>query len=235
MWKRNFSVLVLSILSMALLSSGCNRKTGVEDFDDADSEERPDIKHGVQPIPDDQVAVIETQDFGSIVIELYSNLAPQTVERFKKLIQEGFYNGTTFHRVNSSLIQGGDPLTKDNDRSNDGAGDSPYPNLPGEFSDVPFEAGSLGAARLGATPAFGGRPAVTEEQARNTANCQFFITLGPMPEFDEDYTLFGKVITGLNNVRIIAGVPLEDDSERPQEKVLIKTISLQPRANFVSR
>lgn len=235
MWKRYCSVLVLSILSIALLASGCNRKTGVEDFDETDNEERPDIKHGVQPIADDQVAVIETQDFGRIVIELYSNLAPQTVERFKKLIQEDFYNGTTFHRVNPSLIQGGDPLTKDGDPSNDGAGDSPYPNLPGEFSDIPFESGSVGAARLGATPAFGGRPAVTEEQARNSANCQFFITLGPMPEFDEDYTLFGKVISGLNNVRIIAGVPAEDDSERPQDKVLIKTISLQPRSNFVSK
>ena len=235
MWKRYFGVLLLSILSIAVLVSGCNQKTGVEDFDESDTEERSDIKHGVQPIPDDHVAVIETQDFGRIVIELYSNLAPQTVERFKKLIQEGFYNGTTFHRVNPSLIQGGDPLTKDGDPSNDGAGDSPYPNLPGEFSDIPFEAGSVGAARLGATPAFGGRPAVTGEQARNTANCQFFITLGPVPEFDEDYTLFGKVISGLNNVRIIAGVPVEDDSERPQDKVLIKTISLQPRTNFVSR
>ena len=235
MWKRYFAVLLLSSLSIALLASGCNRKTGVEDFDEAETEERPDIKHGVQPVPDEHVAVIETQDFGRIVIELYSNLAPQTVERFRKLIQEGFYNGTTFHRVNPSLIQGGDPLTKDGDPSNDGAGDSPYPNLPGEFSDIPFEAGSVGAARLGASPAFGGRPAVTEEQARNTANCQFFITLGPMPEFDEDYTLFGKVITGLNNVRIIAGVPVGDDSERPQDKVLIKTISLQPRSNFVSK
>src|SRR5207249_11994213 len=61
---------------------------------------------------------------------LFRSIAPQMVARFKKLIAEGFYNGTAFHRINAAagLIQGGDPLSKDNDPENDGAGDSPYGN-----------------------------------------------------------------------------------------------------------
>jgi len=72
------------------------------------------------------------------------------------------------------LIQGGDALSKDNDPANDGSGESPYGNVPGEFSDIPFDRGTVGAARRGASPEFNGRAAVTEEQARDTANCQFF-------------------------------------------------------------
>lgn len=221
------------ILTLGL--SACENKTAVKDFEGSEEEERADVKRGVKPIPDDQVAVIETADYGLIVIELYSNIAPQTVDRFKKLIQEGFYNGTTFHRVNPDLIQGGDPLTKDYNPQNDGMGNSPYPNLPAEFSDVPYELGSVGAARRGASPAFGGLPAITEEQARNTANCQFFITLGEASQFDEEYTLFGKVINGINNARIIAGVPVSEGSDRPEESVVIKAITLEERSRYVGK
>jgi cyclophilin family peptidyl-prolyl cis-trans isomerase len=194
------------------------------------------MKRGIKPLPDEQVAVIETSDYGNIVIELYPNIAPQMVERFRKLIQEGFYDGTTFHRINaaSGLIQGGDPLSKDNDPENDGTGDSPYPNVPGEFSDVPFERGTVGAARRGASPAFAGRAAVTEAQARDTANCQFFITLEEAPQFDEDYTVFGRVIDGITNAEIIMRAPVEEGKERPADKIVIKKMSLQPRSKYVS-
>ena len=231
--KRYLLLLIATVLVISVLA--CAKKTAVRDFDGEEVEERTDVKRGVKPVPDEQVAVIETADFGTIVIELYPNLAPQMVDRFKKLIQEGFYNGTTFHRVNPDLIQGGDPLSKDDIPQNDGTGDSQYPDVPGEFSDVPFELGSVGAARRGEVPALGERPAVTEEQARNTANCQFFITLGPMSQFDEDYALFGKVISGINNAKIIAGVPVDEGTEHPQDKVVIKTITLQPRSKFASQ
>ena len=72
------------------------------------------VRTGVKPAPDAQVVVIATADYGRIVIELYPNIAPQMVERFKKLINEHFYDGTAIHRIdpNLGIIQGGDPLTK---------------------------------------------------------------------------------------------------------------------------
>ena len=197
---------------------------------------RSNVKKGIKPQPDDQVAVITTADYGEIVIELYPNVAPQMVERFKKLIQEGFYNGTSIHRINASarLIQGGDPLSSDSNPENDGSGESPYSDVPGEFSDIPFDVGTVGAARRGASPEFAGRAAVTEEQARNTANCQFFITLAPAPQFDEDYTVFGRVIAGITNAEIIMRAPVVAGTERPAERIAVKSITLQPRTKYVS-
>jgi cyclophilin family peptidyl-prolyl cis-trans isomerase len=187
----------------------------------------PNLKKGVKPEPDAEVAVIEMQNpgYGRIVIELYPNIAPQMVARFKQLINEGFYNGTTFHRIDTELgiIQGGDPFSKDNIPGNEGAGDSPYPNVPGEFSDLPYERGTLGAARKG------GGAGMSEEQAYNTANCQFFITLKRQPAFDKRYTVFGKVIEGLNNAEVIMGAPVEEGTERPSDPIVIKSITLQKK------
>jgi cyclophilin family peptidyl-prolyl cis-trans isomerase len=239
--KRAFKrvILVFSLIAQLGLVGCANKKMAVKDFDAANkpSTTEANVKTGVKPIPDAEVAVIETADFGTIVIELYPNVAPKFVARFKKLIAEGFYNGTTFHRVDPSLglIQGGDPLSKDNNPSNDGTGDSHEPNLPAEFSDIPFERGSVGAARRGAAPAVSGQPALSEKQARDTANCQFFITLSPQPDFDEDYTLFGSVIQGINSAEVIMRAPSEEETERPNERIVIKSITLQPRAHYVSQ
>ena len=222
---------VLAVLLMVLIS-GCSRKAGVSGTDSED--EAVDVVTGVKPIADAQVAVIETDGYGEIVIELYPNLAPQMVERFKKLVHEGFYDGTTFHRISaeSGLLQGGDPLSRDNDPQNDGNGDSPYGNVPGEFSDVPFDRGSVGAARREADPEATGNMRMTEAQARNTANCQFFITMKREPDYDADYTLFGKVIVGLGNAEIIMRAPVEPETETPAEKIIIRKITLQDRAKY---
>jgi cyclophilin family peptidyl-prolyl cis-trans isomerase len=176
-------------------------------------------KTGVKPVPDAQVAVIETADYGRIVIELYPNVAPQHVERFKKLISEKFYDGTAIHRIdpNLGIIQGGDPVTKTSNKSLWGTGNSPYPNVKAEFNDIPYERGTLGAARTGDI---------------NGANCQWFITLKRQPAFDKKYTVFGKVIDGLKNAEVIMTAPTEEGSERPADKVVIKSVTLQPRSNF---
>ncbi|MEP6924670.1 MAG: peptidylprolyl isomerase, partial [Pyrinomonadaceae bacterium] len=84
-------------------------------------------------------------------------------------------------------------------------------------------AGFVGAARRGA----GG--GLTEQQGWDTANCQFFITLKRQPAFDKRYTVFGKVIEGLNEARIIAGAPTAAGGERPTEKIIIKSITIQKK------
>lgn len=175
-----------------------------------------EIKKGVQPVADPEIAVIELENeaaYGTIKIELYSNIAPKMVERFKELAKEGVYDGTTFHRINPSVIQGGDPLSKDDDPTNDGTGRSSKPNVPAEFSDILYDTGIVGAAR---------------GQSNDSANSQFFITLKREPGFDTRYTIFGKVIEGMNNVRTISGVQPKE-GERPVEPVRIKTIRIEPK------
>ena len=175
------------------------------------------VRRGVKPEPDAEAAVIET-DYGRIVVELYPNVAPKMVAQFKTLASEGFYDGTTFHRINTEVIQGGDPNSKDDDPSNDGMGGSNLPNVPAEFSDIPYERGIVGAAR---------------SQDVNWANSQFFITLKRVPNWDGQYTVFGKVIEGMSNAQAIAGAPTRPDRrESPADKIVIKSITLQPRAGF---
>lgn len=177
------------------------------------------LKTGIKPAPDAQVAVIETADYGKIVVELYPNVAPLMVERFKKLINEKFYDGTAVHRIdpNLGIIQGGDALTKKSNSVAWGTGNSPYPNVPAEFSDITYDRGTLGAART---------------QDVNGANCQWFITLKRQPAFDKKYTVFGKVIDGIKNAEVIMTAPTEQGSERPADKVVIKSVTLQPRSNY---
>ena len=204
-------IIALSLLSICLIT-GCNGTSS-----SANKNAAPEVKRGVTPVADNEIAVIEMENssaYGTIKLELYSNIAPKAVERFKELAREGVYNGTTFHRVNQSVIQGGDPLSKDADPSNDGTGGSNKPNVDAEFSDIPYDTGIVGAAR---------------SSAFNSANSQFFITLKREPGFDNKYTIFGKVIEGMNNVRTISGVQPKE-GERPVEAVRIKSVTIQPKS-----
>ena len=219
--KRSVTGLLITLMFLVFSFSACNEKstnTGSKDAN-ASAAKESSAKTGVKPQPDAEVAVIETADYGRIVIELYPNIAPKMVERFKKLINEHFYDGTAVHRVDPGLgiIQGGDPLTKGSNTAVYGTGNSPYPNVPAEFSDIPYERGTLGAARTNDI---------------NGANCQWFITLKKQPAFDKKYTVFGRVIDGIKNAEIIMGAPTEQGSPRPSNKVVIKRVTLQPRTNF---
>jgi cyclophilin family peptidyl-prolyl cis-trans isomerase len=173
-----------------------------------------EVKKGVVPVADAEIAVIEmeTPAYGTVKLELYSNIAPQMVARFKELAKEGYYNGIAFHRINQTVIQAGDGNTKPGavPKTPGREGDSGKPNVPAEFSDVPYNTGILGAARFG--------------NDVNSANSQFFIMLKREAAFDNKYTVFGKVIEGMNNVMTISGVP--KDGERPQEPVRIKNITI---------
>lgn len=212
---------VLILLTFLILSfTACNEKgPNTNGNANANNANASSVTSGIKPQPDAQVAVIETADYGRIVIELYPNVAPKMVERFKKLISEHVYDGTAVHRVDPGLgiIQGGDPLTKGNNSALYGTGNSSYPNVPAEFSDIPYERGTVGAART---------------QDVNGANCQWFITLKKQPAFDKKYTVFGHVIDGINNAEVIMRAPTEQGTARPSDKVVIKSVTLQPRSNF---
>jgi cyclophilin family peptidyl-prolyl cis-trans isomerase len=193
--------------------AGCVGDKKLASKDSDTGEANANIRRGVKPVADTEVAVIETS-YGKIVLELYPNIAPLMVERFEQLAKDGFYNETTFHRVNPGLgiIQGGDPLSKDNNPDNDGTGKSPHPDVPAELSDIPYERGIVGAARA---------------QTLDSANCQFFITLKSVPEFDQNYTVFGRVIKGMDVANVIANAPVAPGTERPSDKIVIKSITIQ--------
>lgn len=220
--RANFlTAIFLTTILSAILLTGCaptepgdSRSSGGEDV----NELGVSVRRGIKPEPDQEAVVFETE-FGRIVIELYPNMAPQMVERFKTLVRSGFYDGTKFHRINPTLgiIQGGDPFSKDNDPSNDGTGKSDFPDLPAEFSDIPYERGIVGAARA-APP--------------NSANCQFYITLVRQPAFDEKYTVFGRVIEGVDTAGIISNAQVRPGTEAPADPIYLKRATLQPRSNF---
>jgi len=218
--NRNFRGWAVALLcfALSLAAAACGQGAN-SNSESEDGGASANVRTGVKPEADAEAAVIET-DYGRIVIELYSNVAPQMVARFKKLAGEGFYNGTTIHRIDPELgiIQGGDPNSKDDNPANDGMGNSGEPNLPAEFSDIEYERGTVGAARA---------------QAENSANSQFYITLKRQPAFDKRYTVFGRVIEGINNADIISTAPVAEGApDRPADKILVKSVTLAPRANF---
>ena len=171
------------------------------------------------------VAVISTK-YGDMVLEFYPNIAKKHVDSFVTHAKNGYFDGTTFHRVIPGfVIQGGDPNSKDDDRSNDGMGgyaakfygegEEENPDtwtLPAEFNDRIHIAGTLSMAR---------------SQAPNSAGSQFFICAGPTPQLDNKYTAFGQVIEGLNIIQEIVNTP-RDRRDNPKEKVEM-TVKITPR------
>jgi peptidyl-prolyl cis-trans isomerase B (cyclophilin B) len=162
--------------------------------------------------PDKEVATLETS-MGKIVIEFYPGAAPNHVANFKKLAKSGFYNGTKFHRVIPGfMIQGGDPNSKDNDRSNDGTGDSGT-NVKAEFSKISHKRGIVSMARA-ADP--------------DSASCQFFIVVKDSPFLDGKYSVFGNVIQGMDVADKIVNAP-RDPNDNPLQAITITKVTIGPR------
>jgi cyclophilin family peptidyl-prolyl cis-trans isomerase len=166
----------------------------------------------------EEVAVIST-DVGGIVIRFFPDSAPQHVANFKELARSKFYDGTTFHRVvRGFVIQGGDPLSKDADPSNDGTGDGPR-RLPAEFNQRPHVRGALSMAR---------------SSDPNSASCQFFIVLADSPNtryaLDGKYSLFGQVIDGMDAVDRIAAQPATPGGDRPMKPVVMRSVRIETRS-----
>jgi len=144
---------------------------------------------GAQSDPEN-VLVMELKD-GIVRIEMLPDMAPQHVERIKTLTRQGFYDGIVFHRViDGFMAQTGDP-------TGTGRGGSDLPDLPAEFSAEPFERGVIGMART---------------QDPNSANSQWFITIAPARFLDGQYTVWGRVIEGMEYVDMIKKAPRGDQS-----------------------
>ena len=137
------------------------------------------------------VIEVDGQAKGTIVIDLFPDVAPQHVAQVTALAEQGAYDGVVFHRViDGFMAQTGDVQygKKGGDTSMAGMGGSSMADIPAEFSSVPFDRGVLGMAR---------------SQDPNSANSQFFIMTAPAPHLDGQYTAFGRVISGMEVVDAI--------------------------------
>jgi peptidyl-prolyl cis-trans isomerase B (cyclophilin B) len=167
----------------------------------------------------DEVAVFETR-YGRIVIEFLPEYAPKHVTAFKDMIGDGFYDGTKFHRVlKGKIIQGGDPNSKDDDPSDDGLGQPGQATIPAEFStEIKHTRGIVSAARRG--------------DNKDSATSQFFICLGNEPAYDGQYSIFGRVVEGMNVVSLISEAPVGSGAtrERPVDPVEVTRAYLTTRS-----
>jgi len=150
-------------------------------------------------------AVIETK-FGNIELKFFPEVAPNHVNNFIELAKKGFYDGTIFHRVIPGfMIQGGDPNSKNPDKSTHGMGGPGY-SVKAEFNEKPHKKGTLSMARS-AQP--------------DSAGSQFFICVADAPFLDRQYTVFGEVASGIEVADKIVGQP-RDKRDNPNERIEMK-------------
>ena len=176
-----------------------------------------------------EVAVIST-NYGDMVVEFYPDVAPMNVESFVALANEQYFDGTTFHRVIPDfVIQGGDPNSKLENRSLHGTGgragkffgigdENDYSTwlIPQEFNSIPHEKGILSMART---------------NDPNSASSQFFVCHGDPSFLDNNYTVFGKVIQGLEVIDSIVNVE-KDMNDNPLEKIEM-TVKMAKRSEVI--
>jgi len=159
-----------------------------------------------------------TTTAGELVIEFWPDVAPKTVENFKKLARQGFYDGTCFHRIiKGFMIQGGDPKTKDPAREAEwGTGDPGY-KIKAEFNDRKHVRGVISMARS-AQP--------------DSAGSQFFICLEAAPFLDGQYTAFGQVIQGEDVLLKLGDSPVgpsrSGERSRPLQRVGLESVKIVP-------
>lgn len=164
-----------------------------------------------------EVAVIKTSE-GEMVVQFWADAAPNTIDNFKKLASQGFYDGTIFHRiVKGFMIQGGDPNSKDPAKENSYGEGGPGYNIKAEFNDHVHDRGVISMAR-GPDP--------------DSAGSQFFICLAPVHRLDHQYTTFGKLAKGDDVLEKIGDTPVTKNSmgepSKPTKRVVIESIKIVP-------
>lgn len=163
-----------------------------------------------------EIAIINTTK-GAIAVEFWSDVAPGTVENFKKLAKSGFYNGTCFHRIiRGFMIQGGDPKTKDLALEAEWGTGGPGYTIKAEFNKKPHVRGVLSMARA---------------MHPDSAGSQFFICHGDARFLDGQYTAFGKLVKGDDVLEAIATTPCVSsgrENSKPMDRIEIKNIEFVP-------
>jgi peptidyl-prolyl cis-trans isomerase B (cyclophilin B) len=162
-----------------------------------------------------EVAIINTTA-GEMVIDFWTEVAPQTVENFKKLARQGFYNGTAFHRIMKGfMIQGGDPLTKDATMAGRWGTGGPGYQIKAEFNDKTHVRGVISMAR---------------SQQPDSAGSQFFICLGDAKFLDRQYTAFGRLLKGDDVLGKIGDTPVTQSNggemSKPTARVGVESITI---------
>jgi len=144
------------------------------------------------------------KEIGKIILELFPDKAPKHCKNFDSLVAAKFYDGLAFHRVIPGfMIQGGDPNTKDKPKETWGMGAPGQTKVPAEFNDVKHVRGILSAAR---------------SSDPNSATSQFFLMHGTSPHLDGQYSAYGKAISGLEVIDLVANTP-RDSRDNPLDKV----------------
>lgn len=184
---------------------------------DAQKDETDNNKNEVTKNP---IVTMEIKNYGTVKIELYPKVAPNTVKNFISLINEGYYDGLTFHRiVPGFVVQGGD-------KEGTGAGKTEY-SIRGEFTkngfknDLKHEKGVISMARADYS-VFG----LTEE-GYNSAFSQFFIMLESQRSLDGLYAAFGKVIEGMDIIENLENIEIDSQTEKPINPPVIQKMTVE--------
>ena len=164
-------------------------------------------------VNNDELVVIET-NYGRVILDFFPQEAPKHVARFKELVRTGFYDGIRLHRIVKNqggrpvAVQGGDPSTKNPDKTTWGSGDSGLTPVPAERSQrLKHTRGMVSAARKPNDP--------------DSFTSQFFILSAAEPALDNEYSVFGRVIEGMNVVDTIVAAPTFRGTEQPLDAVLV--------------
>jgi len=202
--KKSFLFGLVMLLSLVLLTA-CGSKEENKSSSSSNADYADEIK-------ENPIVTIEMNDGKKIEIELYPKVAPNTVSNFVSLVNKGFYDGLTFHRIIPDfMIQGGDP-------NGDGTGDPGY-SIKGEFSsngfdnDLKHERGVISMAR---------------STDPDSAGSQFFIMVADQASLDGEYAAFGKVTSGMDTVDTIVNVG-RDENDKPLEDVIMKKVTVDTK------